>query len=113
MKRVPQEKIDHGYGRPFNIIDQESVMVDKKVLKRSKVAEFDPREFMSQYNVEDFYLENILAAGAVGNLKECRLFQNRLMAEDEIEGEISKMSGFLDREMANLQVNNNNEEKND
>lgn len=113
MKRVPQEKIDHGYGRPFNIIDQESVVVNKKVLKRSKVAVYDPREFMSQYKAEDFYLENILAAGAINGLKECRLFQNRLMAEDEIAYEISKMDNFLDREMANLQVNNNNEEKND
>ena len=59
MKKVRQEKIDHGYGRPFNIIDQESVVVNKKVLKRSKVAEFDPREYMSQYKAEDFYLENI------------------------------------------------------
>ena len=113
MKRIPQVKIDHGYGRPFNIIDQESVLVDKKILKRSKVAEFNPREFMSQYKAEDFYLENILAAGAIGDLKECRLYQNRLMAEDEIENEISKMSGFMDIEMANIELNNNNEEKND
>ena len=111
MKIVRQEKIDHGYGRPFKIIDQENIVVNKKVLKRSNVSEFDPRKFMSQYKAEDFYLENIMAAGAISALKECRLSQNRLMAEDEIEYEISKMSGFLDKEIAKVQINKNNEEK--
>lgn len=105
MKRIYQKEIiDRGYSKPFEIITQESVNVDGRVLKSSKSIEFDPKEYFSQYNAEDFYLENIIAAGAVDGLKECKLYQGRLIAADKAEEAIRDMVFAMD---------NNNEVKND
>ena len=105
MKRIYQtEIIDRGLSKPFEIITQESVNCDGRVLKQSKVAMYDPREEMSKYNAEDFYLENILAAGAIDGLKEVKLVQGRLMDMERLDRTIDEMSFLMD---------NNNFEKNE
>lgn len=108
MKRIPQEKIDKGFGRPFDIITQENLVLDKKVVKRSNVVSYDPREVMSQYDCADFYLENIIAAGAIQGLKECQLYGNRLMTQEEVDKEINSFVDTMD-EYVNNNVKNTNE----
>ncbi|MBQ5474174.1 MAG: hypothetical protein IIT65_05635 [Lachnospiraceae bacterium] len=56
----------HEFLKDEYIADNRGVMQ-----KRGYISSIDPKEEMSKYRVSDFYLENIIAAGAVGNLKEC------------------------------------------
>lgn len=49
---------------------KEKINVDGRVFPRFVLKEVDMSERMNQYNVSDFYLENVIEAGAVGTLKE-------------------------------------------
>ena len=96
MKRVKAEKYDHGYGRPFEIISQENVNLDGRVLKQSVNTEFDPKEYFAAYDARDFYLENILAVGATDGLKEVKLVNGRLMDMERIDKYVAEMGEAFD-----------------
>lgn len=55
----------------YEFVSDDYVMDNRGVAKKvSKVIVIDPKVEMSKYRVSDFNLENIIAAGAVGNLKD-------------------------------------------
>lgn len=57
----------------FTTTVTETAVVNDRVCNLSKTKVLDPREFMNQYKVTDFTIENLQASGAIANLKEVQL----------------------------------------
>lgn len=110
MKLVKQERmVNKGYSRPYSVIGQEKVVCNGRVMTKSAIQTVDPKEHFAKYNAEDFYLENIIAAGAVEGLKECKLFGGRLIETEKMDSEIAKMSSLMDENLVNNNVKNTDE----
>ena len=95
------------FGRPslsgeHEFVQQGYVMNDRKVaVKVSKSVVIDPKKEMRKYRVSDFCLQNIIAAGAVDNLKECNMQYGTL-----------KCAEIADRVMDSIENFENNNVKN-
>lgn len=59
--------------KPITTTVTETAVVNDRVCNLSKTKSVDPREFMNQYKVTDFTIENLQASGAISNLKEVQL----------------------------------------
>lgn len=85
-------------------VQQGYSMNDRNVaVKVTKTVVIDPKVEMSKYRVSDFCLQNIIAAGAVDNLKDCSLQFGSL-----------RNAEIADRVMDSIEnFENNNLEKNE
>ena len=98
----PKEKLAVDYSEPIEVYAQETVMNSRGVASKvSKKTMYDPADAMSKYRVNDFILENVIAAGAVDMLKDCSVKLGGLEAAecadrvfDTIQNSISTLSGF-------------------
>lgn len=59
--------------KPISTTVTETAVVNDRVCNLTKIKVVDPREFMNQYKVTDFTIENLNASGAIANLKEVQL----------------------------------------
>ena len=50
----------------------ESETINGKVVNRNSWKEVEPHEMFDVYNVSDFALENLIASGAIANLKNAQ-----------------------------------------
>lgn len=67
----------------YEFVSSDYEMTDRGVAKKvSKKVLVDPKVEFSKYRVSDFALENIIAAGAEGSLKEMSLSYGSMEAED-------------------------------
>ena len=71
--------------------------------KSSAVSDFDPVAHFSQFNACDFALENIIAAGALGTLREGVVnFNSRLMCAENADVAVDNILNFVDNNVNNV-----------
>ena len=85
------------FDRPYNVIDQEETLENDRVVKKSVVKSVVPSEQMSGFVASDFYLENVIAAGAVSQLKECQYSSNDLDRVDIVGENVDKLINSIDQ----------------
>lgn len=105
MKKVPQEEINYGYGNPYEIIGVTKRVVDGRVTKFNEPSVYNPCEAMARYDARDFALENIIEAGAVGELRNSYYNATPIESSDKIDSDLA----ILDVVDLNNNVNNDEE----
>lgn len=77
------------------IISEEQYFDDKtaRILKKKVIKVYDPVEELSKYSVSDFFLENLIACGAIANMKTCQFTDDDV---DAICGSIENANDFMD-----------------
>lgn len=69
----------------------EQVINNGRVMNKSSFQEVNLAEERKSFKAEDFYLENLLAVGAVGNLREVSLDNSGLSAVDNVISQLSNI----------------------
>lgn len=111
VNRMAKRDVPTGFlAGEYEEFSTEPVSVNGRSMKKSVVKRVSPVEVMSQYKVEDFYLENVLAAGATDMLKPMKYGTSRMDAIDSVDDAIFK---FNDVETMNSAINNNVEKTNE
>lgn len=100
------KKCPVNYSAPFDILCTEDSFENDRVVKKTKVKQFDPAAEHSKYVASDFYMENIVAAGAYDMLKPVKLSDTGLDAVDSLDIAVEDTFDAIDYAAAK-----NNEEK--
>lgn len=74
--------------------------------KCSETIEFDPVKHFASFNAADFSLENIIAAGALGLLKEGYVSKSNLEYAEDGERNVSAIDAAIADEINNNEVKN-------
>lgn len=80
---------------PYQVRGVEEFVENGRVLKKSASQTVDPKQNFVGYNVSDFYLENIIAAGALDSLKETKLSDGILSASDNLDAQIGSLDAAI------------------
>lgn len=78
-----------------------------RILRKKKLVTYDPVVELSKYKVSDFLLENLIACGAIANMKTCQFTDNDI---DTICANLENASEFIDYLAAREQFNQTNVE---
>lgn len=70
----------------------EPVVENGRIVNKSSYKEVDLAEERKSFKAEDFYLENLIAVGAVGNLREVNLSNSGLTAIDGIVSQLENIN---------------------
>lgn len=81
----------------INVLEDE--VIEGRIVKVMKTKKLDPRDNFRGYKVSDFYLENLQACGAIGNLKPCNLSGSSV---DMIDGAVVAF-----QELENINISEN------
>ena len=86
MREIPQfKKCPVNYSAPFDVLGTEDSFENDRVVKKTKVKQFDPAAEHCKYVASDFYMENVVAAGAYDMLKPVKLTDTTLDAVDSLD----------------------------
>lgn len=98
------------FAKPYEVYDDEQVVDNGRVVKKSVVKAVRPAERFQGLKASDFALENVIAAGAVDMLKPTMLHDANLDTVDEIDG---TLNGIMDQIDANAvaEAPKNNEDE--
>lgn len=66
------------------LVEEKVKSPDGRIMVKNTVKKINPSELMDKYCVNDFTIENLTAAGAVGNLKVCNLNGDMVVAADTV-----------------------------
>lgn len=86
---------------PYEVIGSEDVVVNNRVVKRSIKQVIDPKEMFKGVKVSDFYLENLIAVGALDSLKGGTVSDSTLNAADNAEAQLAKMVDAAENNLNN------------
>ena len=81
----------------------EEVVENDRIVKKSVRKTVDPVDNFKGVKVSDFYLENVIAAGALDSLKFGQLSDNRLNSADNVDAQVANLDDYI--------VNNVEQEK--
>lgn len=96
----------------YAIYDTEDTVVNGKVLKKSVVRNVVPTEQFRGFKASDFALENIIAAGALDQLKPVQLHDDSLDAVDMTNGTLDSIMNQIDAQaQIEAQAPKNNDEE--
>ncbi len=73
----------------YAMTSSEDYVENGRILKRSVAKVVDPRENFAGLKVSDFYLENVIAAGAWDTLRECKLSEGTLAGTDNVDAQLA------------------------
>lgn len=80
----------------YDVCGEENELSDDgKIVKKAVKKMFDPVKEMNKFKVNDFCMENMIATGAVQNLKPVKLVGADV---DDVIDEIEKASDYFDYE---------------
>lgn len=92
VKACNESKVlEHVYDTKYNVLSTETVEVNGKMLNQTVYITKDIAEERKQFKPSDFYLENLIATGAVGGLKTVSLDGDVLSQVDNISSQIEKI----------------------
>lgn len=107
---TPQSYDPVVFAKPYEVCDDEQVVDNGRVVKKSVVKVERPSERFAGMKASDFALENIIAAGAVDLLKPTVLHDANLDVVDEIDGTLNDIMDQIDANaVAEAPKNNDNE----
>lgn len=90
------KKCPVNYSAPWNVIGSEDQLLNDRVTKVSRVRQYDPAKEHAKYVASDFYMENIVAAGAYDMLKNVQLSDNGLDSVDLLDGTVASVFADID-----------------
>ena len=79
---------------PYEVTASEEYVDNGRVLKRAVSKTVDPALQNKGVSVSDFYLENIIAVGAVDSLHECKLSESVLCGTDNVDAQLSSIDSY-------------------
>lgn len=85
------KELEHVYDSKYNVLSTETVEVNGKMLNQSVYITKDIAEERKQFKPSDFYLENLIAVGAVSGLKPVSLDGDVLSVVDNISSQIESI----------------------
>lgn len=77
-------------------VDEEQVVVDDRIVKKSVVKTFVPLENFVGLKASDFALENVMAAGAIDMLKPTIVSDGGLDNVDRFENSVDNLIAAID-----------------
>lgn len=102
MRKLPEfKKNPVDYSAPFGILGSEDSFENDRVVKKTKIKMFDPAVEHSKYIASDFYMENIVAAGAYDMLKPVKLSADGLDSVDSLDYAVEETFAAIDSELKN------------
>ena len=81
-------------------------MENGRILKKAVKKTVDPTQLNAGVSVSDFYMENIIAAGAFDSLRECNLNAGTLANADNVDAQLGAIDGAI---VADVEQNQTNE----
>lgn len=102
MRLVPEfEKCPVNYSKSFAILGAEDSFENDRIVKKTKFKQFDPAVEHSKYVASDFYMENIVAAGAYDMLKPVKLSDTTLDNVDNLDMAVEDTFAAIDSNVKN------------
>ena len=72
----------------YEVTASEDFVENGRILKKAVRKTVDPTQLNAGVSVSDFYLENIIAAGAIDSLHECKLSESTLSGADNVDAQL-------------------------
>ena len=92
--------------QPYEVTASEEYVENGRILKRAVKKTVDPTQLNAGVLVSDFYLENIIAVGAIDSLHECKLSEGTLSGADNVDAQIGAIDAAA---VAAVEQNQTNE----
>ena len=89
---------------PYEVIAAEEVVENNRIVKKSCVKTVDPIENFKGVNVSDFYLENVIAVGALDSLKFGQVSAGNLENADNLDVQVENLDSYIEQ---NVEPQNN------
>lgn len=83
---------------PMEVFTSEEVVENNRFVKKSLRKTVDPRDNFKGVKVSDFYLQNVIAVGALDSLKGGMLSESSLDAADNLSAQLDKFDNALNNE---------------
>lgn len=83
----------------YDVISKEDIVVNDRIVKKNVVKTVVPSEFHAGLKASDFYMENIIAAGAMDMLKPVSFHDGGLDAVDSLDVNVENLMGAIDNSM--------------
>lgn len=96
----PSYDIDYKFD--MDIISQEPSIVNDRVVSKPLIVNVDSRDTFKDVKVSDYYLENLIATGAVSQLSNAIISGNAFTDMDRIEEHLSQLDSI---EIDDMDVN--------
>lgn len=90
----------------YDVVSQEDIVVNDRIVKKNVIKSVVPSEFHAGLKASDFYMENILAAGAMDMLKPTALHDGGLDAVDNLDINVENLMAAVDNSMPIEDKNN-------
>lgn len=85
------KELEHVYDSKYNVLSTEPVEIEGRILNQTVYITKDLAEERKQFKPSDFYLENLIAVGAVSGLKPVSLDGDVLSEVDKVSSQIEKI----------------------
>jgi hypothetical protein len=83
---------------PVEVNAVEDAVENNRIVKKSKRMTVDPRDNFKGVRVSDFFLQNVIAVGALDNLKGGMVSDSRLNAADNLAVQLDKIETAMNNE---------------
>lgn len=88
----------------YEVTASEDYVENGRILKKAVKKTVDPTQLNAGVSVSDFYLENIIAAGAIDSLHECKLSEGTLSGADNVDAQLGAIDAAA---VVNVEPQNN------
>lgn len=89
---------------PYEVTASEQYVENGRILKKAVNKTVDPTKQNAGLSVSDFYLENIIAVGAEGSLRDVKLSAGNFDVADNVDAQIGAIDASI---QANVEPQNN------
>lgn len=97
------------FAKPYEVYDEEQVVDNSRVVKKSVVKVVRPAERFQGMKASDFALENVIAAGAIDMLKPTMLHDGDIDTVDMIDDTLDNIMDQIDANAAVAEAPKNND----
>lgn len=87
-------KFDIDYSFVSNVIGVEPAIENGRVINKTVIQEVDSRDKFKDIKVSDYFLENLIATGAVSQLNNVNISGSVLTDIDKIEDHLSQLDSL-------------------
>lgn len=83
------------YSEPYQVVASEESYENDRFLKKAVNKTIDPTKINEGIRVSDFYMENIIAVGALDGLRDCKLSLDNLSASDNVDTQLGSIDSAV------------------
>lgn len=81
----------------MSVVQSIPVKEDGRVIYKSEIVDVDMAEEMKNYRVEDFYLENMIADGTIGQLNMVSVSVPGMKGIDQVVSQLPNIDNYLEK----------------